>query len=72
MRRTSDEKALEILVVDDEEVMRESLAVWLREDGYRVDTAASGQEAVEKAGDKDYAIYFVDLKMPGAWTGSKR
>ena len=54
-----------ILVVDDEEVMRESLAAWLREDGYSVDTAASGSEAVERAARCDYAIYFVDLKMPG-------
>jgi len=59
----------EILVVDDEEVMRESLAAWLKEDGYRVDTAPSGREAIEKARDKDYAIYFVDLKMPGGIDG---
>jgi DNA-binding NtrC family response regulator len=59
----------QILVVDDEEVMCESLAAWLREDGYLVDTAASGREAVEKAAQKDYAIYFVDLKMPGGMDG---
>jgi DNA-binding NtrC family response regulator len=58
-----------ILVVDDEEVMCESLAAWLREDGYPVDTARSGQEAVEKARHRDYAIYFVDLKMPGGIDG---
>ena len=39
----------QILVVDDEEIMCESLAAWLREDGYGVDTASSGREAVEKA-----------------------
>ena len=58
-----------ILVVDDEEVMCESLAAWLREDGYHVDTAASGAEAVEKARATDYAIYFIDLKMPGGMDG---
>ena len=58
-----------ILVVDDEEVMCESLAAWLREDGYTVDTAASGREALEKASQRDYAIYFVDLKMPGGMDG---
>ncbi len=58
-----------ILVVDDEEVMCESLAAWLREDGYAVDTASSGREAVEKASHLDYAIYFVDLKMPGGMDG---
>ena len=59
----------EILVVDDEEVMRESLAAWLREDGYRVDTASSGREAIDKARAKDYAMYFIDLKMPGGIDG---
>ncbi len=59
----------EILTVDDEEVMCESLAAWLREDGYAVDTASSGREAIEKAAAKDYAIYFIDLKMPGGMDG---
>jgi DNA-binding NtrC family response regulator len=59
----------QILVVDDEEIMCESLAAWLREDGYGVDTASSGRDAVERARLKDYAIYFVDLKMPGGMDG---
>jgi DNA-binding NtrC family response regulator len=58
-----------IMVVDDEEVMRESLAAWLREDGYTVDTSVSGREAIDEAAKKDYAIYFVDLKMPGGMDG---
>jgi DNA-binding NtrC family response regulator len=59
-------KRWEILVVDDEEVMRESMAAWLQEDGYVVEIAASGREAIEMARKKDYAIYFIDLKMlPG-------
>ncbi len=59
----------EILVVDDEEIMRESMAAWLREDGYAVDTVASGREAIACAKTKDYAIYFIDLKMPGGIDG---
>ena len=59
----------EILVVDDEELMAESLAAWLREDGYAVDTAASGREAIEKAHSRPYAIYFIDLRMPGGLDG---
>jgi DNA-binding NtrC family response regulator len=58
-----------ILVVDDEEVMRDSLAAWLGEDGYAVDTAASGREAIEAARRRDYAMYFIDLKMPGGIDG---
>jgi DNA-binding NtrC family response regulator len=59
----------QILVVDDEEVMCESLAAWLREDGYIVDTASSGRMAVDRARQRDYAIYFIDLKMPGGMDG---
>jgi DNA-binding NtrC family response regulator len=59
----------QILVVDDEEVMCESLADWLREDGYAVDTAFSGRDALAKSRLKDYAIYFIDLKMPGGMDG---
>ncbi len=58
-----------ILVIDDEEVMRESLAAWLREDGYIVETAASGRDGIALAKEKDFAIYFVDLKMPGGIDG---
>ena len=35
-----------ILVVDDEEIVRESLASWLEEDGYQVDTAIDGPAAL--------------------------
>src|SRR5690349_15767579 len=58
-----------ILIVDDEEVMCESMAAWLREDGYRVDTAPNGRQALNLARSTDYAIYFVDLKMPGGMDG---
>jgi DNA-binding NtrC family response regulator len=58
-----------ILIVDDEEVMCESMAAWLREDGYKVDTAQNGRQAIERARATDYAIYFVDLKMPGGIDG---
>jgi DNA-binding NtrC family response regulator len=59
----------EILIADDEAAMRESLTAWLQEDGYAVDSVASGRQAVEMAARKDYAIYFIDLKMPGGMDG---
>lgn len=62
-------KQWELIVVDDEEIARESMAAWMREDGYTVDAVASGTEAIERAKTKDYAIYFVDLKMPGGPDG---
>jgi DNA-binding NtrC family response regulator len=58
-----------ILVVDDEPVMCESLSAWLREDGHRVETAASGREAIDKARHGGYDVYFVDLKMPPGMDG---
>lgn len=58
-----------ILVADDEEIARESMAAWLREDGYTVEVVESGCQAIDKAKANDYAIYFVDLKMPGGPDG---
>jgi DNA-binding NtrC family response regulator len=54
-----------ILVVDDEEIVRESLSAWLSKDGYTVETAEDGPRALEKARAEAYAILLVDLKMPG-------
>lgn len=62
-------KHWEILVVDDDEIACESLAAWLREDGYPADMAFAGQEAIAKAKEKEYALYFMDLKMPGGLDG---
>jgi len=54
-----------ILVVDDEEIVRESLSSWLREDGYRVETAPDGPSALERVKAEKWSILLVDLKMPG-------
>ena len=52
-----------ILIVDDELILRESLADWLKRDGYQTDTAQSGEDALEKIKDTRYDILFVDIKM---------
>jgi len=54
-----------VLVVDDELIMRESLAGWLERDGYEVEKAASGEEALEKSKSSKYDILIVDIKMEG-------
>ena len=54
-----------ILVVDDEKIMRESLAGWLQRDGHDVDTAKSGEEALEKLNLTHYDILLLDIKMEG-------
>ena len=54
-----------ILIVDDELIMRESLAGWLERDGHEIDTAASGEEALEKLKGIRFDILLVDIKMEG-------
>jgi two-component system response regulator AtoC len=54
-----------VLVVDDEEIVRESLSGWLAKDGYTLDTAPDGQAALEKLRSSPWSILLVDLKMPG-------
>jgi two-component system, NtrC family, response regulator AtoC len=53
-----------ILVVDDDEIVRESLCEWLREDGFHVETAEDGFKALEKVKERSWNIALVDLKMP--------
>ncbi len=54
-----------VLVVDDEEIVRESVAQWLQSEGYNVDSAADGLEALERVKDHDYGVMVLDMKMPG-------
>jgi DNA-binding NtrC family response regulator len=56
---------IKILIVDDELIMRESLAGWLERDGHAVQTAASGEEALEKVKETQFDIFLVDIKMEG-------
>ncbi|HSD21554.1 MAG TPA: sigma-54 dependent transcriptional regulator [Anaeromyxobacter sp.] len=54
-----------ILVVDDEEIVRESLGGWLEKDGYTIATLPDGRSAIEKLKSERWSIMIVDLKMPG-------
>jgi DNA-binding NtrC family response regulator len=54
-----------ILVIDDEESIRDSMSLVLRKEGYRVETAASGAEGMKLFGAEAFQIAFVDLKLPG-------
>ncbi len=58
-------QSMRILVVDDEEPIRESLSAWLQKDGYHVDIADSGQSALGCIEDCLFDLYLVDIKMPG-------
>ncbi len=58
-------KSPQILIVDDENIVRESLRDWLCAVGYDVFTAASGEEALPIIKDKKISIMVTDLVMPG-------
>jgi len=54
-----------ILVVDDEEPVRNLLQRVLKEAGYDVVTAANGQEALDKVSQLNAGVVLLDIKMPG-------
>ncbi|NTW67937.1 MAG: sigma-54-dependent Fis family transcriptional regulator, partial [Nitrospirae bacterium] len=53
-----------ILIVDDEESIRQSLAGILRDEGYEVASAASGREALELLTEAQPALALLDIAMP--------
>lgn len=53
-----------ILVVDDEENIREVIREYAEFEGHEVDEACDGMEAVEKAKENDYDIIIMDIMMP--------
>jgi len=63
--RFSGMGAKTILLVEDEPSIRESMAVFLEEQGLTVDEAQSGAEALSFIDEKDYDVILTDLKMAG-------
>jgi DNA-binding NtrC family response regulator len=53
-----------ILVVEDDDNIRETLSKILEQQGYEVDTAKTGQEAIEKSLAKFYNLALFDIKLP--------
>lgn len=54
-----------ILVVDDEAIVRESIAAWLKDAGYEVETAETGEEAIEILGKRHFGVVVLDVRLPG-------
>jgi DNA-binding NtrC family response regulator len=54
-----------VLVVDDEEIMRDVLETLLSAEGYRVDLAKTGEEGLEVYGRRAYDVVLLDVSMPG-------
>ncbi len=56
---------ISILIVDDEESVRDSLYNWFIDDGYLVDCAENAKQALSILESKNFDIILADIKMPG-------
>jgi len=56
---------ISILIVDDEESVRDSLYNWFIDDGYIVECAENAKEALSILESKNFDIILADIKMPG-------
>jgi len=53
-----------ILIADDDPIIRKSLQEMLRLEGYEVDTAVEGGEALKKLGQSGFDVVITDVRMP--------
>ena len=58
------EEPLKILVIDDDESIRTTLAAILEDEGYDVDTAENGKEAIKKSNTDLYRVALIDFRLP--------
>jgi len=58
-------KKISILIVDDEESVRDSLYSWFKEDGYQVECAENAKKALLILESSSFDIILADIKMPG-------
>ncbi|NBO93608.1 MAG: sigma-54-dependent Fis family transcriptional regulator [Planctomycetia bacterium] len=54
-----------ILIVDDEELIRDTLAEYLTQQGFEVNACNSGERALEEAARRPFAIALCDMQLPG-------
>lgn len=58
-------RQISLLIVDDEESVRDSLLSWFIEDGYRADSAENAGKALQLIEAGSFDIILADIKMPG-------
>ena len=54
-----------VLVVDDEKLIVKGIRFSLEQDGMEVDCAYDGNEAIEKAKEREYDVVLLDVMLPG-------
>lgn len=57
-------KNVRILIVDDDENIRKTMKAILEDEGYIVDWAANGKEAIKKTNEKTYNLALLDIRLP--------
>lgn len=62
---STENETAHVLVVDDESAIRYSITKTLQRVGYQVDSAASGEEALEMLARQTYDVILTDIRMPG-------
>ena len=60
-RKSERNMQASILIVDDEEGIRESLGALLRDEGYEVESAASGEECLERLDRRRFDLVLLDV-----------
>ncbi|HEX6683122.1 MAG TPA: response regulator transcription factor [Candidatus Limnocylindrales bacterium] len=55
---------MRVLVVEDERILADAIAEWLREDAHAVDIALDGEAALERIGVNDYDVVVLDRDLP--------
>lgn len=58
-------KQISLLIVDDEDSVRDSLLSWFTEDGYMVAAAENAAKALQMIESENFDIVLADIKMPG-------
>jgi len=62
--QSEEKKPVRLLIVDDEEIMREFLHEVLKDEGYAIDLACSGKDALRQMNASEYDIVLTDIVMP--------
>lgn len=60
-----NEDSESILIVDDEQSITDFVSYSLMKEGFRVDVASNGEEALEAASRKRYDLFVLDIMLPG-------
>ena len=53
-----------ILLVDDDETIRSTMKAILEDEGYSVDSASNGKEAIQKTQEQSYNLALLDIRLP--------